>query len=65
MMKQELKLRVQVTEDVLSLGAPGGVATEVTGEVPNRYGCLWMATGRNKTSRNAADLAEAFSEWEN
>ena len=62
MMKQELELRVRVTEDDLPLGAPGGVATEVPGAEIDTG--AWMATGRNETTLNAADMAEAFSEWE-
>lgn len=61
MMKQELELRVRVSEDDLPLGAPGGVVAEAPGE---RDAGTWMATSRSETTLNAADMAQAFSEWE-
>lgn len=62
MMKQELELRVRVSEEDLPLGSSGGITTEAPGA--ERDGGAWMATGRGETTLNAADMAEAFSEWE-
>ena len=62
MMKQELELRVRVSEDDLPLGAPGGVVAEAPGV--ERDAGTWMATSRSETTLNAADMAQAFSEWE-
>ena len=59
MMKQELELRVRVSEDDLSLGAPGGIVAEAPGV--DRDAGTWMAT---ETTLNATDMAQAFSEWE-
>ena len=62
MMKQELELRVRVSEEDLYLGSSGGMATEAPGA--ERDGDTWTGTGRNETTLNAADMAQAFSEWE-
>ena len=62
MMKQELELRVRVSEEDLVLGGSGGIATEAPGIESDPT--AWMATGRDETTLNAADMAEAFSEWE-
>lgn len=62
MMKQELELRVRVSEEDLALGASGGIVTEAPGIESDPT--AWMATGRGETTFNAADMAEAFSVWE-
>ena len=63
MMKQELELRVRVSEEDLPfLGAAGGVVTEAAGV--ERDAGTWTTTSRSETTLNAADMAQAFSEWE-
>jgi len=62
MMKQELELRVRVSEEDLPFGTSGGLVTEAPGAQGDSG--TWMATGRSETTLNAADMAEAFSEWE-
>ena len=62
MMKQELELRVRVSEEDLPLGASGGMVTEAPGA--EIEASTWMGKDRNETTLNAADMAQAFSEWE-
>lgn len=61
MMKQELELRVRVSEEDLHPGAPVGIVTDAAGAEGDSG--TWMAK-RGETTLNAADMAQAFSEWE-
>lgn len=63
MIKQELELRVRVTEeDLLLLESSGGTVKEVPGA--ERDIGTWMPTDENEITLYAADMAKAFSKWE-
>ena len=64
MLKQELELRVRVSEEELALGGSGGLGLSTEAPGFESDASTWMATGRGETTLNATDMAEAFSEWE-
>jgi len=65
LMKQELELRVRASEDDFS-DLPSLATQALNVEAPSATDRdnAWMAKGRNEPVLNAADMAEAFREWE-